>query len=46
VEAHLLDCLDDVKPSEGEVLESPGQAAVASWVADGGRGVMAEESLA
>jgi hypothetical protein len=44
VEAHLLDCIGDVKPGEGEVMESPGQAAVGSQVADGGP--MSEESLA
>jgi hypothetical protein len=36
VEAHLLDRVGDVKPGESEVLESPGQAAVGSRVADRG----------
>jgi hypothetical protein len=36
VEAHLLDRVD-VGPGDGEVLESPDQAAVGSRVADGGR---------
>jgi hypothetical protein len=35
VEAHLLDCVGDVRPGEGEVLESP----------DNG-GPMLEETLA
>jgi hypothetical protein len=34
VEAHLLDCVGDVRPGEGEVLESLGQARVANRVAD------------
>jgi hypothetical protein len=33
VEAHLLDRIVDVRPGEGEVLESPGQAAVGNRVA-------------
>jgi hypothetical protein len=32
VEAHLLDCIGNVGPGEGEVLESPSQAAVGSSV--------------
>jgi hypothetical protein len=35
VEAHLLDCVGDVRPGEGEVLESPSQVAVGSRVVDG-----------
>jgi hypothetical protein len=34
VEAHLLDRVGDVRPGEGEVLESLGQARVANRVAD------------
>jgi hypothetical protein len=44
VEAPLLDCLGNVGPGEGEVLESPSQAAVGSRVADGGP--MSKETLA
>jgi hypothetical protein len=44
VEAHLLDCVGNVEPGEGEVLESPIQVAVGSWVVDGGP--MSEEILA
>jgi hypothetical protein len=44
VEAHLLDCVGNVGPSDGEVLESPSQAAVGSRVAD--RTPMSEETLA
>jgi hypothetical protein len=36
VEAHLLDRVGNVGPSEGEVLESPSQVAVGSRVMDGG----------
>jgi hypothetical protein len=36
VEAHLLDRVGNVGPDEGEVLESPSQAAIGSRVADGG----------
>jgi hypothetical protein len=36
VEAHLLDRVGNVGPSEGEVLESPGQATIGSWVTDEG----------
>jgi hypothetical protein len=36
VNAHLLDCVSDVAPSEGEVLESPGEALVGRHVADRG----------
>jgi hypothetical protein len=35
VEAHLLDHEGNVGPGEGEVLESPSQAAVGSRVAEG-----------
>jgi hypothetical protein len=35
MEAHLLDHVGNVKPGEGEVLESPSQAAVGSLIADG-----------
>jgi hypothetical protein len=44
VEAHLLDCVGNVEPSEGEVLESLRQVVVGSWVVDGGP--MSEEILA
>jgi hypothetical protein len=44
VEAHLLDRESDVRPGEGEVLESLDQAAVGSRVADGAP--MSEETLA
>jgi hypothetical protein len=44
VEAHLLDHVGNVGPGEGEVLESPSQTAVGSWVTDGGP--MSEETLA
>jgi hypothetical protein len=36
VEAHLLDRVGDIRPGEGEVLESPGHATVGSLVGDGG----------
>jgi hypothetical protein len=36
VEAHLLDRVGNVGPGEGEVLESPSQAAVGTRVADWG----------
>jgi hypothetical protein len=36
VEAHLLDRVGNLGPGEGEVLESPIQAAVGNQVADGG----------
>jgi hypothetical protein len=36
VEAHLLNRLGDIRPSEGEVLESPNQAPVGSQVTDMG----------
>jgi hypothetical protein len=36
VEAHLLDCVGNVGPGEGEVLESSSQAAIDSQVADKG----------
>jgi hypothetical protein len=35
VEAHLLDRVGNVRPGEGEVLESPSQVAVGSRVMDG-----------
>jgi hypothetical protein len=44
VEAHLLDRVGNVGPGEGEVLESPSQAAVGRWVAD--KGPRSEEILA
>jgi hypothetical protein len=44
VEAHLLDCVGNVGPGEGEVLESPSQATVGSRVTDGPP--MSEETLA
>jgi hypothetical protein len=36
VEAHLLDREGDVRPGEGEVLESPNQVAISSRVVDRG----------
>jgi hypothetical protein len=36
VEAHLLDCVGNIEPSEGEVLESPSQATVGIQVTNGG----------
>jgi hypothetical protein len=36
VKAHLLDCVTNVKPGEGELLESLGQVTVGSWIADRG----------
>jgi hypothetical protein len=36
VKAHLLDHVGDVGPGEGEILESPSQAAIGSRVADRG----------
>jgi hypothetical protein len=36
VEAHLLDCVGNVEPGEGEVLESPSQVVIGSRVTDGG----------
>jgi hypothetical protein len=44
VEAHLQDRVDNVRPGEGEVLESPSQATVGNQVVDGGP--MLEETLA
>jgi hypothetical protein len=44
VEAHLLDRVDNVEPGEGDVLESPSQAAVGSRIASGAS--MSEETLA
>jgi hypothetical protein len=44
VGAQMLDRVGDVRPSEGEVLESPDQAEVGSWVTD--EGLMSEETLA
>jgi hypothetical protein len=46
VEAHLLDHIGNVGPGEGEVLESPNKVAVGSRVANGGGGLMSEETLA
>jgi hypothetical protein len=34
VEAHLLNRIGNVRPGEGEILESPSQAAVSSRVTD------------
>jgi hypothetical protein len=45
VEAHLLDCVGDVGPGEGEVLESPSQATVGSQVTNGGTRVGADLDL-
>jgi hypothetical protein len=36
VKAHLLDCVGDVRPTEGEVPEGPDQAVVGSRVTDSG----------
>jgi hypothetical protein len=44
VKAHLLDRIGNVGPGEGDVLESPNQAAVGSRVTDGA--FMSEETLA
>jgi hypothetical protein len=44
VEAHLLDRVGNVGPSENEILESPSQAAVGNRVTDGAP--MPEETLA
>jgi hypothetical protein len=44
VEAHLLDCVGDVRSSEGEVLEIFSHATVSSQVTDGA--LMSEETLA
>jgi hypothetical protein len=41
VEAHLLDHVGNVGPSEGEVLESPSQTTVGSWMGPS----MSEETL-
>jgi hypothetical protein len=35
MEAHLLDHVGDVRLGEGDIMESPDQAAVSSWVTDG-----------
>jgi hypothetical protein len=43
VEAHLWDRVDNVRPGEGEVLESPSQTAVGNQVMD--VGPMLEEIL-
>jgi hypothetical protein len=45
VVAHLLDCVGNVGPGEGEVLENPSQAAVGSRVADGGAHVRGDLGL-
>jgi hypothetical protein len=34
VKTHLLDCIGDVRPGEGEVLEALDPATVGSWVTD------------
>jgi hypothetical protein len=44
VEAHMLDRVSNVGTREGEVLESPCQAAVGNRVTD--KGPMSEETLA
>jgi hypothetical protein len=44
VEAHMLDRVGNVGHGECEVLESPSQAAVISWVIDGAP--MSKETLA
>jgi hypothetical protein len=44
LEAHLLYRVGNVGPGEGEVLESPSQAAIGSQVADGAP--MSEVTLA
>jgi hypothetical protein len=36
VKANLLDCVEDVRSGEGEVLESSGQAVVGNWVMERG----------
>jgi hypothetical protein len=43
VETHLLDCVGDVRLGEGDILESPSQAAVGSRVTD--RGTHVREDL-
>jgi hypothetical protein len=45
VEAHLLDRVGNVRPDEGEVLESPSQAVVASRAIDGGPHVRGDIGL-
>jgi hypothetical protein len=45
VKAHLRDCVDDVRSGEVDVLESLGQAAVGSLVADRGTHVGGELCL-
>jgi hypothetical protein len=44
MEAHLLDHIGNVGPGEGEVLESPSQAATGSRVTNGPP--ISEETLA
>jgi hypothetical protein len=44
VEAQLLNHVGNIGPGEGEILESPSQAAVGSQVT--GRGPMSEETVA
>jgi hypothetical protein len=44
VEAHLLDCVGNLRSSDGEVLESASQAALGSQVTDGGP--LSEETMA
>jgi hypothetical protein len=45
LEAHLLNCIRDDRPSEGEVLESPGQVVVSSQVTDWGTHVRGDLGL-
>jgi hypothetical protein len=45
VEAHVLDRVEDVRPGEGLVLESPVKATVSSRVTDGGTHVSGDIGL-
>jgi hypothetical protein len=45
VEAHLFDHVEDVRPSEDEVLETLGKTVVGSWAIDRGA-PMSEETFA
>jgi hypothetical protein len=45
LEAHLLECVRDVGPSEGEVLESLGHAVLSSRVTNGGAHVRGDLGL-
>jgi hypothetical protein len=45
VEARLLGCVGDVEPSEGEVPERPGQAAVGSQVAERAASIIGDLGL-